>query len=221
MKNLTEQLLGILKPGQFFGPEDWEKTYGLKLEKVDPPITISKLNKLLESDCPFVPGKKVRDTHFLIFMPNKDIKNDLPVNIRFLESLHPADQQPKFHRYTFDGAWYQDEYFARKQTGDNNWLLVLKGIVPNSTDKNYVEQIYLLPAGYSPLKAIEMTAADLLAAKKTGKSITKSIYGRTVSQSSDGKWIFTGGLDQHGLIFDKALLEERKKDLGIFAAKKI
>lgn len=69
-------------PGEAFGPEDWKAHFGDPGEV--PPLP-EKIEKILDGPCPFWPGKQVRDTHFLICIPEK--VNNLTLTMQYFETL--------------------------------------------------------------------------------------------------------------------------------------
>lgn len=223
MKNeIEKQLLTILNPNQFFGTDDWERVHEIKLEGIELPMPPQRLAKVMEGRCPFVRGKKIKETHFLMFMPSHRNKTRGPITIEALEKLYPHDQQPKFYCYTTRNSWYKDQPFAKQETGGNDWILFFKGIIPHSRHETYDEHLMMLPAGYKiPNAIVAATAHFLIYEKNDGEKVTRLVSGRTASIRFGGPRISVGAFDNNGLCINCNCDDDRNGDLGVFAYRKL
>src|SRR5207245_2437772 len=98
------------------------------------------IGKILGSECPFWPGKKVIDTHLLFFVPK--IVNGKPLTLNFFQELI---QNPKEgHKTQYDNY---DDYVKNElgdQSTESHWVLMTRDVIPNSRDKSYEEQKKLI-----------------------------------------------------------------------------
>ncbi len=69
-------------PDIAFGKAQWEEFFG-KIDEV--PSLPADIHSILESDCPFFPGKKVRETHILVLIP--DQVGEKPLNLPMFNEL--------------------------------------------------------------------------------------------------------------------------------------
>ncbi len=153
-----------------FSVEDWQKFYGVPL-----PVTIPEFPwspDILNSPCPFNPGKLIKDTHFA-FLGLPDI-NGVPLTVAHWIILHLFIYQPKFFFNT--SPWHQGQPHTDIATLEPRWYLLLKEIVPNSTGKTPEKQLVLLPPEYELPSTIAEVTKDLFVFKKTGIRSNSSRY---------------------------------------------
>lgn len=120
---------------------------------------------VLNSPCPFVKGKLLKDTHFA-FLGISRI-DDAPLTVAKWLKLCPVTGQPRF-RFSSD-PWHVGQPHTDEATLTLRWYLLLKNIVPNSTDKTPEEQVAMLPEMYEIPTTIAETAKDILVCEKTGE----------------------------------------------------
>ena len=148
------------------------------------------LNEVLNSPCPFYPGKKKKDTHFA-FM-------GIRLNLLELQNQFPKDKQPRFYKYAPE-SWYSKEDFAIQEYCEVKQYLLLKEVIPGSAGLPYEKQIKLLPPGYQPPLAVEEALKDMFYFKKYKRYLNQGIYARTRSVTSDGGRVDVGYVDSDGL----------------------
>lgn len=135
-----EALWKKLTPKMAFGKEQWAKYFG---DVGNEPPLPKNIDKILESDCPFFPGKKVADTHMLVLIP--ETVNGQPLNLETLGTL-------QLSRDLKDGGV---GYFRRmsaatmqtigKQTATrSHWALMAKDVIEGSRNKTTEEQLALI-----------------------------------------------------------------------------
>lgn len=156
-----------------FGLIDWWKFYKIKLS---PDLVVKVANfpwseKMLDSPCPFNPGKTIRETHFAFVGLDA-------ITIMELQKLNPKETEPRFYSYA-PGAWYSNQKFATTESLKFRWYLLLKDIIPNSENKTFDEQKAMLPKEYEVPSAVEETAKDFLIYKKTGIYANPDRHART------------------------------------------
>lgn len=151
-------------------PEDWQK-WGFQLDAND--VAKAKLpdniEELLEADCPFFTGKKVKESHILVWIPPHLKFNDLDDNFR---KISPKDQPPIFHEW---GMEHSRGCTASHSTPDvGHWILMTKEVIPNSLGTSYqgngeapkMPEPYIIPNNLT-----ECTAAVLAHYFKTSEML--------------------------------------------------
>lgn len=206
---------------RFFGPEDWKKYFGIELPKhIYLPVKIEELTAILESPCPFVQGKKVKETHYLFYLP-VDFNGE-PLTIGKWQEMFPHGSQPKFYRYMNVNAWYKDYGFAKMDTARFSWFLMFEGVIPGTESKTWDEQLALKSENYDVPKLIEVTPMHFLVHKKNdGQRINENIWGRTCDVDSDGDHVRAGNFDGDGFGVCNRDDSYRNSDLGLFLFRKL
>ncbi|MCB1106729.1 MAG: 50S ribosome-binding GTPase [Chlamydiia bacterium] len=130
-------------PEMAFGKAKWEKYFGNI--GFEPPLP-KHIEEILNRDCPFWKGKKVRDTHLLVLIPNEINGQPFTLNL-FQEILqHPRAGNRTRYRY------YNDR--VRVTFGDvsteSRWILATRDVLPESREKPYFEQGKLIDRYRSP-----------------------------------------------------------------------
>lgn len=187
---LDNQLLSLLDDSHFFGPSDWLRYYGAKIYNLELPMPIEMLENILNKDCPFIKGKKVKETHFLFFLPNNF--NGLPLTINQWLEIYKYEVKVKFRGINdyerpcdYQESGYQRLDFSKTLTAGHKWYLMFEGIIPDSKNKGFGEQIaFLRKQEYELPRAIEVLSMLLLILEKNKYLIGESslISGRTADQ---------------------------------------
>ena len=191
---MQELLAGILPSDRFFGPLDWENYFGLEISLGLPP-DMTDLKAILNQDCPFVPGKKVSETHYLFCLPNNfSAKNLSALRTNWSSS---SENQIKFSLYpdvvkrSATRCEAPDSFKINNFNAQSNWYLAFKGFVPGYEEKTWsqqVEGIYYNRDFENPKfiyeipKAIEVIPMFFMVYVKNGKIIESCGYGRTSDQ---------------------------------------
>jgi hypothetical protein len=153
-KLLRAQLLSMA-----FGAKEWEKYFGEVDTALPPPPDI---DKILESPCPFWPGKQVKDTHLLVLIP-KEV-DGRAFNLNLLEELiqHPkgGGHATKYEFYGSDTK----EQFGTQSPRASYWVLMTRDVLEGSRNKTYKDQKALIAAHapYALPGALEAATAILL-----------------------------------------------------------
>lgn len=168
----------------FFGVEEWLTLYGVKFsnkqlrEVADFPWD----ENILNSPCPFMKGKSIKETHFA-FLGIDSIKNK-PLTINRWQELHPK------YFYTPE-IWHEKEKFAGESTCGFRWYLMLLESVPDLIAKTHAEQIAILPVEYGVAFVIEETTKLILYHRKNGDYLNTERPDRC-QDVSDGYHIGVG-----------------------------
>lgn len=121
-----------------FGPEEVEKTFGIRLEAENiPEIPFSKED--LER------AKELGQ--FLILRVDKTAGGQPLTVEKMQETLQPKLDKEKSGKILYSTDWYKNQDFFKKDTPKLGWALVAKNVIPDSTNKNFINQTAIL-AGY-------------------------------------------------------------------------
>lgn len=201
--SIESRLARVVLGRNIFTDADWMSYYDAKFTKKQ----LHEAGKfpwgedVLNSPCPFNKGKLVKDTHFA-FLGILSL-NGQPLTVAKLIELHPATGQPKFYFNT--DPWHVGQPHTDVATMQLRWYLLLKEIVPDSTDKTPEEQVAMLPPEYEVPTTIVETSKDILVFKKTGERPNGSRWAacteRTVKtdKASAGLVSCVGNFDEDGL----------------------
>jgi len=203
----------------FFGIEEWTSLYGVTLP--DKKLrTVAKFpwdKEVLAGVCPFYPKKKIHETHFA-FLGMKVI-GSAPLTINHLQTIHPADGQPRFSSYPPD-SWFTSHNFAVKITCELRWYLALKEVVPGSTSKWWNDQLAMLPPEYEPPTGIMEVTKDLMCYKKHQVYPNQDVYARCDSLTTNDNRVDVGDCNPSGVDVS-GWNDEPRSYIGIGAFRKL
>jgi hypothetical protein len=186
-----------------FGKAKWEKYFGDI--GVEPPLP-KDIVEILNSNCIFWTGQKVRDTHLLVLIPEK-------VNGKafHLDSLSELIKSPKSgHKTKYN---YYDDYVKKElgtQSQGSHWVLMTKDVIPDSRNKKYDDQKALVQMHaqssqipYELPKALEAATAILMHHVETGERLCSDdpwTYTRCQEKVNNNQWpAAIGGFSSGGL----------------------
>jgi len=119
-------LLKVIPPAMAFGKEKW-KTYFGDIGK-EPPLP-ANIREILKSPCPIWEGKKIRDTHLLVLIPQI-------VNGKLLTKKSLGELAKKYFPNTEKGYRYiWSELIDEKNDkpiDKSYWMLMTKDVIPGS-----------------------------------------------------------------------------------------
>ena len=125
--------------------------------------------------------------------------------------------------YTKEGGWYAEErqtFAQNDKTQVATWLALRKGVVPNSIDKKWKEQLPLLSDVERVPNAAELAWGLTTYKEVRGVYLMNAIYARTGSLDSDGDHVDVGGFDAEGLYVDYWDDDDRSSNVGGSSARK-
>ena len=201
--SIESRLARVVLGRNIFTDADWTAFYDAKFTKKQ----LREAGKfpwgedVLNSPCPFNKGKRVLDTHFA-FLGISGI-NGQPLTVAKWLELHPATGQPKF--YFNQNPWHVGQPHTDVTTMQLRWHLMLKEIIPGSTEKTSEEQVTMLPSEYEVPTTIMEVTKDILVFRKTNERLNGSQWAacteRTVKTSSAdaGSVSCVGNFDENGL----------------------
>ena len=125
-----------------FGKKEWEKYFGDIGE--EPPLP-ANIERILNEPCSFWPGKKVKETHLLVLIPNE--VNGKPFTMNYLGKLI---QRPKSGHST---KYMDYSNHAKEAVGDksypSHWVLMTRNIIPGSIGNRHGRLVlHNAPFGY-------------------------------------------------------------------------
>ena len=117
----------IMGEKDFLGPEAIEATWGFKPEEI-PEIPFSK--EELE---------RAKELGQRLILRIDKTEQGLPLTMEKMNKLLQNKTKDK-GKILRDTDWYKNEDFYKKEPPKAGWVLSSKEIIPNSTDKNYIQQ---------------------------------------------------------------------------------
>jgi hypothetical protein len=124
-----------------FGKEAWEDYFGAVGEG---PALPDHIEEILDSDCPFWPGKKVKETHLLVLIPTH--VNGTSFTLDLLKELVESPKQGHSTRFSLDYSegTIQKIFEAKGPRKHAYWALMTRDLLPGSRGKTYRDQQALL-----------------------------------------------------------------------------
>ena len=141
-----------------FGAAEWKQYFGDVGSAPDLP---SDMATILNSPCPFWPGKQVKDTHFLVLIPAT--VGGVPFTLNQLGELV---QRPSHGGHSTKYSYYSD--LVKAQIGEQSppcsyWLLMTCDVLSGSPGKVYAHQKELV-AGYASRGSVPYELPSVLEA---------------------------------------------------------
>ncbi|MEM7382882.1 MAG: hypothetical protein AAF400_00975, partial [Bacteroidota bacterium] len=113
--------------GSKIGKTVWERYFG---DVGAEPALPSDIVEILDSACPFWPGKQVKDKHLLVLIPER--VNGKALTLDYLGELIRSPQGGG-HKTQYVGNWY-DKFVSPKigdqGTGSSYWVLMTRDVLP-------------------------------------------------------------------------------------------
>lgn len=109
-----------------FGADKWKRYFGV----VDPIPFPVNLWKELNSQCPFWPNKKVKDTHRLLLLPKA--VNSNPMTLNMLELLGEKYKRSITYQKGILSDKTAKETYGNEKYKRSCWILITKENIPNS-----------------------------------------------------------------------------------------
>jgi hypothetical protein len=187
------------EPAVAFGKEKWAHIG--KVEEV--PHLPDNIDDILESPCPIWEGKKIKETHVLVYKPQQ--VNDQPHTINNIGKLVLIEGKATDYRYIWD-AIVNEHGNTPVEKGE--WVLMTKDVLPGSRNKSYTEQQTLVRnlsekahVEYQVPKLIDAITcifAEYVSSKTRLYSDTPLTYTRCQEQTK-GFQLVVGGFAPGGL----------------------
>jgi hypothetical protein len=178
-----------------FGKAAWAKHFGDV--GVEPPLPNDIVN-ILQSPCPFWPGKKVQETHLLVLIPQT--VNGKPLT---LEMVGELIQKPLQGTPTKYASFYLGQY-TDPPAPSSHWALLTRDVIPGSRNKSYKDQQALVKskASYEVPTILDATVAILMEHVRTGSKLYRDdlwTYTRCQEKYNDTWQLVVGGFGAGGL----------------------
>lgn len=209
----------VMGNNRVWGAEEWATIYGVKFTRRQIRV-VEKFpwnQDILNSPCPFVRGKTVRETHFARL--GLDKVNGVPLTTLEWQKLHPASGEPRFHSYA-PSAWYSEQKFAKEPTCMFRWYLDLQDIIPGSESQTWKQQLTLVPAEYEVASVIRNISKDLQVYQKQGSYPNPNRYGRCTDTTSNGDRVSVGFGVLGGLTINNWRGDDPDPYLGLSVSRK-
>ena len=137
----------------FFGLEDWVKFFKIVFAE-EKPAMINEFpwgEDVLNAPCPFVKGKRIRQTHFAFW--GVSALNGVPLTV------------PRWHILEKYFSYLEEDClvpFIQNDTCEMRWYLMPLHPIPGSEKKTYRQQIKMLPLEYEMPKVVEAVTLSIL-----------------------------------------------------------
>jgi energy-coupling factor transporter ATP-binding protein EcfA2 len=206
-KSEEQHLQSLRIPEEAFGAKAWKDYFGVEVGTA--PLLPANIDEILNSSCPFWPGKQVKDTHLLVLVPAT--VNSRPFTLDLLGELikSPQGSGSKTQYRYYDGGTVQEELGA-KSPGSSYWVLMTRDVLPGSRSKTYDAQKELVAAHARRLRlpykmpdALSAATAILLHHARTGERLYTDdpwTYTRCQEKVLGNKYpVIVGGFSSGGL----------------------
>lgn len=110
----------------FLGPEAVKNVFGVELETI-PPIQFTKEDL-----------ERAKELNQILILQTDKMEDGKPMTLENLKNKFPKAHDGK--KMWYDQDWYNKEDFFKNETPKAGWKFVSKDTIPNSTNKNYLEQ---------------------------------------------------------------------------------
>jgi len=193
-------LLNLKRSGHCFGGEDWNIYFGdIGVE----PSLPSNIEQTLNTKCIFWPEKQVKETHLLVLVPQTVDGKPFCLN-----SLGELIKSPKTGHKT-QYRYYNNA--VKKELGTqsiaSHWVLMTRGVIPNSRNKEYEDQKSLVVSyaqkrggPYLIPKALDVTTAILMHYIETEERLYPDSYTGCQEKVVKGKYpVVVGSFGVSGL----------------------
>ena len=213
-----------------FGKAQWEKYFGDV--GVEPPLP-GNIDQILNSPCPFWPGKIVAETHVLTLIPKT--VNGQPLTLDSLGELIQHPKQGTAMRYSSYEEEVQEEC-GNMSVENSHWVLMTRDVIPNSRNKSYEDQKKLIAKagnGYTVPAILDATASILMAYFAKGWQLYPNTPEITYTLCQEMVWEYQtacGSLTSEGLDLqlgvhyyhlDGGFVDEPDNGNGIGASRKL
>lgn len=199
-------------PKLAFGRSEWLKFLG-----IDPgpaPALPWYIHQLLDSPCPFWPGKKRGETHTLMQIPKEVIMRVEGRDVRIAFGVELLDQLIRKR----GGLGIRDriENHETLKVTKNQWVLITNDILPNSEGQSWDEQKKLV-AKYARYQIPSTVITSIVSLVKTNQTqqfmFGAGTYTHCIEPNRSGKGMI-GNFDQHGLTICQTDLTVWDEDSG-------
>lgn len=199
----------------YFGEEKWKKHF----DTIDvEPLLPQNIETILNTPCPFWPGKKVRNTHLLVLVPQR-VNNEM----FHLDKLSKLIKKPKYGHKTQYQHYDNDvqEELGTKSL-PSRWILMTKDVIPKTQGRTYEDQKNIIKQYseegnifYEPPETLEVATAILTHYIETGNRLYETTYTRCKELVSNDWPVIIGGFSDSGLKIDDDLYWVDNPSLGM------
>jgi hypothetical protein len=207
------------------GEVEWRRYFG----EVGPvPDLPSDMATILDSTCPFWPGKKVRDTHLLVLIPAKVNGQSFSLNLLCGLIRHPRNGGHET-QYWYYGSDVQ-VYLGASSPAASYWLLMTRDVLPESRSRSYRDQEKMVAdhasrtrLPYEVPSVLEAATAILMHHVRDGERLYSS-NSRTYTRCQEliyGAYpAVVGGFEPSGLRVGSILYDSSSLGSGVAGCRK-
>jgi hypothetical protein len=182
-----EDARDIMGKNYFFGPDEWIRFFGKKIQFTSVPEIPWSAEVLRK------PG--INQNHFLFL--GLDQLDNQPLNLLMWRAFYTRPMNPKFA----DEDWYVARDFA-KEPLEFRWYLMPIGPVVGSENLMYSQQVSLITDAYEVPSTIARVSANILYQLLTEKYLDADAYARTKDLNTKGKNVMVIGLQGYNISID-------------------
>lgn len=189
------------------GAAAWKQSLGVEVNR-PPPLPMHVTEEFVHSDCPLHPGKKIKDTHLLVYIPQT--VNGEFYSVYKLESLCAEGKLTSVLRWGRAFSAWTSSRWSRETPEQSEWILVPKGdpdpgSVPrykHFRDKTLSDQLNVYDRyykqDYRAATALEVITALTLNFLSNDERLLSDCYLRTGTEAPGGRAV-VGMFREHGL----------------------
>ena len=186
-------------PSSVIDASVWQQYFG---DVGATPLLPDNIENILNSPCPFWPGRQVRETHLLALIPAQVAGQ--PLTLDYLGELikRPRGEgHATKYRYYWDGL---REAIGSQASGSSYWVLMTKDVLPESRSKSSAAQCALVERhqGYTVPGALEAAVVMLLHHVRSGDRLYTDnpvTYTHCLDKDTNGWPVIFGDFSSGGL----------------------
>ena len=213
---------GVVLREKAFGKKQWETYFGDI--GIEPPLP-TDIRNILKSPCPFFPGKKVRESHILVLIP--ETVNGKRLNLTLLGELVKAPKDGKATQYRYIWDEIINDQGINQATPKSHWALMTKDVIPGSRNKSYPDQKKMIAdvvekteINYEVPNAIDALICIFMHHISSGERLFNDnpYTGTRCQESIQGYPIYVGGFSPAGLFV--SIYDIDDDSIGVAALRK-
>ncbi|NGX42414.1 MAG: hypothetical protein K940chlam7_00694, partial [Chlamydiae bacterium] len=166
-------------PPGIFGKAEWEKTFPVTIKDEDVPPLPPNIHAILEQEDPCELGKQLKDTCQLFLRPEKvtfhEASGDREVELGFDGVEELAKKATNARRRTqYETTDLLRDQMNKVSVEASGWVLMRKGVIPNSRNKSFTDQKQLLKGSFEVPKTMDAILLNIIIYAIEGRCL----YGR-------------------------------------------
>ena len=191
-------------PSSVIDASVWQQYFG---DVGATPLLPDNIEDILNSPCPFWPGRQVRDTHLLALIPAQVAGQPLTLDYlgELIQSPKGGGHKTKYFYYSS----YVRSAIGSQSPGSSYWVLMTRDLLEGSLNKSYKDQCALVAdhakrtgLGYEVPGVLEAAVVMLLHHVRSGERLYSDnpwTYTRCREKAINGNPVVVGGFSSGGL----------------------